>query len=194
MARCDLTYVISRFRTKLGGGYKVRPSETHSTQLRDQHRCILSAHHSWHRTLLTQGMAEHAGKLGALQLVRAAPVGVVSQVALGDRPLGLRDSTYSGLDLGRNEMLSYGGDAKAGSACPVVERLMASVRRGGAIGSPGTLRGSPKSLEDLVESEAEKTWVRARAAEQTSSGIILVHKSSAWAHAACRRLKIAGGS
>ena len=84
------------------------------------------------------------------------------------------------------------GDAKAGSARPVVERLMASVRRGGAIGSPGTLRGSPKSLEDLVESEAEKTWVRARAAEQTSSGVILVHESSAWAHAACRRLKIEG--
>ena len=55
------------------------------------------------------GMSVTSPRPGSLLLlVRAAPIGVLSQVALGDRPLGLRDSTYAELDLGRNAMLSYG--------------------------------------------------------------------------------------
>eukprot|EP00964_Phaeocystis_antarctica_P031332 scaffold17736_cov62-Phaeocystis_antarctica.AAC.4 len=132
-------------------------------------------------------MARHAGKLGALQLLWAVPAGVASRVALGDRCVGLRDSTYTGLDLGRNAMLSYDRAADGGSARTVVDRLMAIARQGGAIGSPGTLHGHPLSLEQLMVSEEDKKWVRARAKEQTASGTIWVHENSTLARALRKR-------
>jgi hypothetical protein len=136
----------------------------------------------------TQGRGKHGGKLGALQLLRPVPIGVASHVALGERPLGLRDSAYTGLDLGRNGMLRYFGAASGGSACAVVHRLMAVARRGGAIGSPGTLRGCPLSLDHVMENDEDKRWASARAKEQTASGTICVHESSVWAAPArCKR-------
>ena len=90
----------------------------------------------------------------------------------------MRETMYSGMDLGRFNMLSYAGEATQ-SALPVVDRLMAIVRRGGgAISSPGTLRGNAMSLESLVVNGVEQEWVRARAAEQTSCGTIWVHGAS----------------
>ena len=183
MCKCEPAYCIAEMRTKEGGGYQVRPSNNRSAQLRDHH-------HSSYPHLepyTTQGKAKHAGKLGALQLVRAVPVGVASQVALGDRCVGLRDSIYTGLENGRNAMLSYDGAADRGSACAVVDRLMAIARQGGAIGSPGTLRGHPLSMEHLMESDEDKMWVSARAKEQTTLGTIWVHESSTWARALRKR-------
>ena len=55
---------------------------------------------------------------------------------------------------------------------------MAIVRRGGAISSPGTLRGNAKSLESLMESDEEKMWVRARA---------LVRANAIWGHLGARK-------
>ena len=103
-------------------------------------------------------MAKHAGKLGALQFLWAVPVGVASRVALGDRCVGLRDSTYTGLDLGRNAMLSYDRAADGGSARTVVDRLMAIARQGGAISSPGTLRGHPV-VSRVVDGERRRREV-----------------------------------
>ena len=103
------------------------------------------------------------------------------------RCVGLRDSIYTGLDSGRNAMLSYDGAADRGSACAVVDRLMAIARHGGAIDSPGTLRGHPLSMEHLMESDEDKMWVSARAKEQTTLGTIWVHESSTWARALRKR-------
>ena len=68
-----------------------------------------------------------------------------------------------------------------GSARPVVDRLMAIVRRGGgATSSPGTLRGNPTPLESLAVGDEDRAWVTARAAEQTVSGTIWVHEGACW--------------
>ena len=182
MQKCEPAYAIAEFRTKEGGGYQVRPSNN-----RSQPSSGTSSPYQHLEPYTKQGKARHAGKLGALQLVRAVPFGVASQVALGDRCVGLRDSIYTGLDSGRNAMLSYDGAADGGSACTVVDRLMAIARRGGAIGSPGTLRGHPLSLEHLMESDEDKMWVSARAKEQTTLGTIWVHESSTWARALRKR-------
>ena len=84
------------------------------------------------------------------------------------------------MDLGRGQMLSYAGGT-TGSARPVVDRLMAIVRRGGgAASSPGTLRGHPAPLESLAATDEDRKWVTARAAEQTASGTIWIHEGACW--------------
>ena len=122
----------------------------------------------------------YGGKLGGLQLLRPSRRGVVAYVARGTRGLGRRESAYSGFDLGRGQMISYDGAEASGSALPIVERLKSVVRRGGAIGSPGTLRGKGMSVEGMVACEEEKRWLRARACEQTVTGVIYVHEESMW--------------
>ena len=99
--------------------------------------------------------------------------------------MGRRESAYSGFDLGRASMVCYDGEGPSGSAMPVVDRLMGGVRRGGAIGSPGTLRGNPSSLESVSAKRGpeEEQWVRERAREQTVSGVIYVHEESMWVRA-----------
>ena len=94
------------------------------------------------------------------------------------------------MDLGRCEMLTYDTGGTGGSALPVVHRLMAIVRRGGgAVSSPGTLRGNARPLESLAASDDDKEWVRARAAEQTVTGTIWVHEGACWVrNQAARRI------
>jgi hypothetical protein len=138
-----------------------------------------------------QNRGEHKGKLGALQLLQPSPMGVVARIAMGVgkehyRGMGGRESTYSGFDRGRGELVSY--DDNDGtmhiSAIPIVQRLMPVVRHGGAIGSPGTLRGQAVSLEALCGDDPnsmDAKFVRAVAAFQTLSGCIWVHEAAAWA-------------
>ena len=179
MASSEPVYCVGRFRTAqtlssgLPGGYKVH--------------CMHCSPHALHPVrptcalhVFAQGRAEYAGVLGALQLVRPCAVGVVSYIARGPRALGTREVLYSGMDSGRPEMLSYAGEATA-SVRPIVDRLMAIARRGGgAISSPGTLRGIATPLESMLGSDADREWVRARAAEHTLSGTIWVHEGSSW--------------
>ena len=84
MQKCEPAYAIAEFRTKEGGGYQVRPSNN-----RSQPSSGTSSPYQHLEPYTKQGKARHAGKLGALQLVRAVPFGVASQVALGDRCVGL---------------------------------------------------------------------------------------------------------
>lgn len=87
------------------------------------------------------------------------------------------------MDQGRAEMLSYKGEPTV-SALPVVSRLEQIVRRGGTIGSPGTLRGAGMSIEDVSVNECDKRWLRKLAEEHTQSGKIWVHEETAWARSA----------
>ena len=192
MATCEPVYAIACFRTKADGGYQAclcktpqpssRTSTTHLTSNLNPHTTHTGQGYA-HWIINTshcniQGKGEHAGALGALQLVRPSVIGVVSHIARGPRSLGMRETMHSGMDLGRLDMLSYAGEATQ-SALPVIDRLMAIVRRGGgAISSPGTLRGNATSLESLVVNGEEQEWVRARAAEQTLCGTIWVHGGS----------------
>ena len=177
MASSEPLYCIGRFRTAhvlssgLPGGYKVHCMHRSPPALHPV-RPTRALH------VFAQGRAEHAGVLGALQLVRPCAVGVVSYIARGPRALGTREVLYSGME--RPDMLSYAGEATT-SVRPVVDRLMAIARRGGgAIGSPGTLRGIATPLESVLGSDADREWVRARAAEHTLSGTIWVHEGSSW--------------
>ena len=97
MAVLEPAYSISRFRTQQvlsngkAGGYKVFPRTLsqlppRAAALNRRHRSPCQPNHPL--LAVAQGKAEHAGALGALQLVRPSAIGVVAHLALGTRSLG----------------------------------------------------------------------------------------------------------
>ena len=94
--------------------------------------------------------------------------------------MGRRESVYSSADHGRFPVASYADSGEKGdkaSAGPTVRRLMNIVARGGGVDTPGTLRGNPVSLVELVDPE-DREWVQDMAERETESGVIWVHEQA----------------
>ena len=147
-----------------------------------------------------QGKGRHAGKLGALRLVRPTPGGgLVSYVCEPGRKLGQREPMYNGLRRGarhhpclepapRSQRYpiesrcctgEYPGAAGERASVSVLRRLQTAAADERGLRSPGVLGGWAVPLAQLWDKGADAAFLEACASSETASGTIFVHTASA---------------